>query len=74
MDLEINPNGKGSLGRYRLRWENNKKMDLKVTAWVCLQWIHLACGRNRWLAFVKAVRSLMKQTNKHTYISIITAR
>ena len=39
--------GKGSLGRYRRGWENNNKMDLKVIGWVCLQWIHLARGRNQ---------------------------
>jgi hypothetical protein len=43
-------------------------MDLSVIGWVWLQWIHLARGINQWLAFVKAVRSLMKQTNRQTNI------
>jgi len=47
MDLEGKPDGKGSLGRYRRRWENNNKMDLKMIGWVGLQWIHLARGRNQ---------------------------
>jgi hypothetical protein len=70
MDLEGKPDGKGSLGKYRRRWANNNKLGLKVTGWVCLQWIHLARGRNQWLAFVKAVKEpyeTNKQTNKHTF-------
>jgi len=74
MDLEGKPDGKGSLGRYRRRWGNNNKMDVKMIGWACLLWIHLARGINQWLAFVKAVRSLIKQINKQVYVSIITAR
>jgi hypothetical protein len=70
MDLEEKLDGKGSIGRYSRRWHNNNKMDLKVIEWVSLQYIHLACGRNQWLAFVKTVRSPIKQTN----VLIITAR
>jgi hypothetical protein len=73
MDMEGKPDGKGSLGRYRGRWENNNKMDLQVIGWMRLQWIDLACGRNQWLAFVKAIRNLIKQTNKQIYGSIIIA-
>ena len=45
-----------------------------MIGWVCLQWIHLARDRNQWLAFVKAVKNLIKQTNKQTNVSIITAQ
>jgi hypothetical protein len=34
MDLAGKPDGKGSLGRYKRRWENNNKMDLSVIGWV----------------------------------------
>jgi len=51
------PEGKRSLGRPRLRWEDNIKLDLQEI--VCgvghIDWIDLAQERNRWRAFVNAV-------------------
>jgi hypothetical protein len=42
------PEGKRPLGRPRCRWEHNIKMDLKVKAYGCFNWIHVAQDRDRW--------------------------
>jgi len=49
------PEGKRPLGRPRLRWEDNKKMDLQEVGCVDMDWIDLAQDRDRWLACVNAV-------------------
>jgi hypothetical protein len=36
------PEGKRPLGRARLRWENNIKMDFREIGWEGVDWIHLA--------------------------------
>jgi hypothetical protein len=52
------PEGKRSLGRPRLRWEDNIKMDLqKVGCWI-IDWIELAQDRDRWRVFVNAVMNV----------------
>jgi hypothetical protein len=35
------PEGKGPVGRPRLRWEGNIKMDLREIGWGGMDWIHL---------------------------------
>jgi hypothetical protein len=52
------PEGKRPLGRPRLRWEDNVRMDLQEVVCVCEEWIGLAQDRNRWRALVSAVRNL----------------
>ena len=49
------PDGKRSLGRPRLRWEDNIKMDLQVVGLGDMDWIELAQYRDRWRALVNAV-------------------
>ena len=49
------PEGKGPLGRPRLRWEDNIKMDLQEVGCGGMDWIELAQGRRRWPALVNAV-------------------
>jgi len=44
--------GKGPLGRPRLRWEDNIKMGLRDVRW---DWIDLGQVRDRWLALLNAV-------------------
>jgi hypothetical protein len=39
------PEGKRPLGRSRLRWENNIKMDLQEMGWKGMDWIDLAHDR-----------------------------
>jgi hypothetical protein len=52
------PEGKRSLGRPRLRWEDNIRMDLQEVGRGCEDWIGLAQDRDRWWALVSAVRNL----------------
>jgi hypothetical protein len=47
------PEGRGSVGRYRHRWEDDFQMDLRET-----EWIDLAQDRNNWRIFVNTVINL----------------
>jgi hypothetical protein len=49
------PEGKRPLGRPRLRWEDNIKMDLQEVGCGGIGWIELAQDRDRWRALVTAV-------------------
>ena len=50
--------GKKPLGKSRLRWEYNIKMDLQGVECGCMDWIELTEDRDRWRAPVKAVMNL----------------
>ena len=52
------PGGKRPLGRPRLRWEDNIKMDLQEVGCGGMEWIDLAQDRDRWRAVVNAVMNL----------------
>jgi hypothetical protein len=52
------PEGKRPLGRTRLGWVDNIKMDLRETGWDDMNWIHLAQDRDHWRAFVNTVINL----------------
>jgi hypothetical protein len=52
------PEGKRPLGRPRLRWEDNIKMDLGEVGWGYVHWIGLAQDRGKWRALVNAVMNL----------------
>ena len=52
------PEGKRPLGRPRLRWEDNIKMDLLELVRDPGEWIDLAQDRDRWRANVRAVMNL----------------
>ena len=52
------PEGKIPLGRPRLRWEDNIRLDLQEVGLTCEDWIGLAQDRDRWRALVSAVRNL----------------
>jgi hypothetical protein len=42
------PEGKRLLGRPRLRWEDNIRVDLQEVGCGCEDWIGLAQDRDRW--------------------------
>ena len=50
--------GKRPLGRPRLRWEYNIKMDFRVVGCDPGDWIDLAEDRDQWQAYVRAVMNL----------------
>ena len=51
------PEGKRPLGRPRLRWEDNIKMDLQDVG-VGGDWMELAQDRDRWRALVNTVMNI----------------
>jgi hypothetical protein len=52
------PEGKRPLGRPRLRWVDNIRMDLGEVESGDADWIDLAQDRNRWRALVNSVLNL----------------
>jgi hypothetical protein len=44
------PNGKRPLGRPRLRWDDNIKMDLQEVGYGGMNWTEVALDRDRWRA------------------------
>jgi len=52
------PEGKRPLGRPRLRWEDNIKMDLQEVGCGGMDWIRLAQDRDRWRSLVNVVMNL----------------
>ena len=52
------PEGKRTLGRPKLRWEDNIKMDLQEVGGGCEDWMELAQDRDRWRMLVGTVRIL----------------
>ena len=52
------PEGKKALGRPRLRWEDNIKMDLQEIEGGCGDWMELAQDRDRWWAVVSTVMNI----------------
>ena len=49
------PEGKRPLGRQRLRWEDNIKMDLEEVGRGCGDWMELAHDRDGWPELVSTV-------------------
>ena len=52
------PEGKRPLGRPRLRWVDNIRMDLQKVGCGYMDWIGLAQDRDRWRTLVSAVMNL----------------
>jgi hypothetical protein len=50
--------GKRPLGRPRLRWVDNFRIDLREVGWGDVDCIGLAKDRNRWRALVNSVLNL----------------
>ena len=53
-----NPEGRRPLGRTRLRWGDNIKMDLQEVGCGGMDWIYLAQDRDRWRELVNWVLNL----------------
>jgi hypothetical protein len=49
------PEGRRPLGRFRRRWEDNIKINLREIGWGGMDWIHLAQDRDQWRALVNTV-------------------
>ena len=52
------PEGRRPLGRPRLGWEDNIKIDLRELSLEVMDWIDVAQDRDRWQAVVNAVMNL----------------
>jgi hypothetical protein len=52
------PEGKGPLGRPKVKGEDNIKMALQTVGCGIMDWIDLSQDRDRWRALVKAVMNL----------------
>jgi hypothetical protein len=52
------PEGKRPVGRPRLRWEDNIKMDLQEVLCGVMDWIELAKDRDGWWELVNAVMNI----------------
>jgi hypothetical protein len=52
------PVGKRTLGKPRLRWVDNMKIDLREKGWDCMDWIDLAQDVDQWRALVNTVMNL----------------
>jgi hypothetical protein len=55
------PEGKRPLGRFRCRWEDNIRMDLREIGWGGIGWIDLAQDGDQWRAPVNKVMNLRVQ-------------
>ena len=52
------PRGNRQLGRPRLRWEDNIKMDLQEVECEGVDWIDVTEDRDSWLALVNMVMKI----------------
>jgi hypothetical protein len=50
--------GRRPLGRPRLRWEDNIKMNLQDVVWGSMDWVDLAQDRDKWWARVNVIMNL----------------
>ena len=55
------PEEKRPLGRPRLRWADNIKMDLQEVGCGYMDWVGLAQDRDRWQTFLSAVMNFRVQ-------------
>jgi hypothetical protein len=55
------PEGRGPLGRPRLKWIDNINIDLREIGWDGMDWIDLAHDRDRWRASVNEVMKFLSR-------------
>jgi hypothetical protein len=63
------PEEKRPLGRLRLRWEDNIKIDLQEVCCEGMDWIDLAKDRDRWRALVNVVMNLRVPLNARNFLN-----
>jgi hypothetical protein len=63
------PEGKRPLGRTRLRWEDNIRMDLQEVGCGGMDWIGLAQDRESWRVLVNAVMYLRAPSNAGNFLT-----
>ena len=63
------PEEKRPLGRSRLRWEDNIKMDFQEVEFGDMDWIDLAQDRDRWRALVNKVMNLRVPYNAGNFLT-----
>jgi hypothetical protein len=63
------PEGKRLLGRPRLRWVDNMKMDLREIGRDDMDWIDLTQNRDQWRALVNTVMNLRVPSNAGKFLS-----
>ena len=56
--LVVKPEGRRPLGRPRILWVDNIRMDFQKVVCVYMDWIGLAQDRDRWRTLVSAVMNL----------------
>jgi hypothetical protein len=61
MILARKAEGKRPLGRPRLRWVVNIKMDLREIGWGGIDWIDLAQDRDQWRALVNTTSDFSRR-------------
>jgi hypothetical protein len=62
------PEGRRPLGRPRLRWEDNIKMDIQDVGWGT-DWIELPQDRDRWRALVNVARNFRVPYNAGNFLT-----
>jgi hypothetical protein len=50
---------KRPVGRLRLRWEDNIRMDVKKVGWEGVCWVYLDQDSDQWRAFVNTVMNIL---------------
>jgi hypothetical protein len=50
--------GRRPLGRRRHRWEDGIEIDLRLSGWEGVEWVHVPQDRDRWRALVNTVMNL----------------
>jgi len=56
------PEGKRPLGRPKLRWEDNIKINLKEVGYGGMDWLELAQDKDRWRVIVNALMNFRGST------------
>jgi hypothetical protein len=62
------PEGKRPLGRPKLKWVDNIKMDLRDIEWDGMDWIDLAQNRDQWKALLNTVMNLRVPQNAGKFL------